>query len=205
MSSKVEFYIKAANSASEVSVQAHSVKQTPRQRIPAQFFTRYREGSTVHTKCIRETPTARPACVDTNQMFLSMRKGQSAGDCQSTEEMEKKKNEKTTFPPTTYVFWVPLSSHSHCASAIALPDSLYTSTFRHIRVWNMCRTNPPSHSRSKQLVLTAHQYCCSRDAKDSTAVKELFYQFLSQLNSLFLNSMHAPCNSTPPACQISTI
>lgn len=35
--------------------------------------------------------------------------------------------------------------------------------------------------------------------------KNYFTKFLRQLNSLFLNSLHAPCNSTPPACQISTI
>lgn len=173
MSSKVEFYIKAASSAREVSVQAQSVKQTPCQRIPAQFFTRHMESSTVHTKGIGETLTARPACVDTNQMFLSMRQGYSAGDFQNSEK--------------TCVSWVPLSSHSPCATAIGLPDSLHTS----ILGTHLCRTDPPSHSRSKQLALTAYQYCCGRDVKDSTAVKELFYQFLSQLNSLFPNRMHA--------------
>lgn len=61
----------------------------------------------------------------TNQTFQSMRQGYSAGDRQSTEEVKKK--HKTTFPPTTCVSWVPLSSHSPCASAIGLPDSLHTS------------------------------------------------------------------------------
>lgn len=126
------------------------------------------ESSTIHTKGIGETPTARPACVDTNQMFLSMTQGYSAGDFQSTKEV-KENSEKTC------VSRVPLSSHSPCATAISLPDSLCTS----ILGTHLCRTDPPSHSRSKELVLTAYQYCCGKDVKDSTAVKELFYQFLS--------------------------
>lgn len=60
-----------------------------------------------------------------------------------------------------------------------LPDSLPRSILGTHPGVEHVQNRPTSHSRSKQLVLTAHQYCCSRDVKDSSAIKELFYQFLS--------------------------
>lgn len=92
------------------------------------------EGSFLHTNGITETPTARPACADTNPVFLSIRQGYSAGDCQSRKELGRE-SEKTHFPPNQRAPGFPSLTQSYAgresqttgssrACAIGLPDLL---------------------------------------------------------------------------------
>lgn len=92
------------------------------------------EGSFLHTNGITETPTARFACVDTKPVFLIIRQGYSAADCQSRKEVGRE-SEETHFPPNlrapgfpsltqTYAGGESQTIGSPCACAIGLPDLL---------------------------------------------------------------------------------
>lgn len=93
--------------------------------FPAQFFTRHMEGSLL-LPGITETPTARPACVDTNPVFLSLRQGYSTGDCQSSKEVGSVKKNKThkqtrTNPQNQNKQTKPL--HHNTPKQLTLPSS----------------------------------------------------------------------------------
>lgn len=159
------------------------------------FFTRHVEGRAVHTKGIRETPTARPACRDTNQTFLSRVTVQEAAKAQKGG---RKKSEKTC------VSWVPLSSHSPCATAIGLPDSAQ----EHFRHTSGCRTRA---EQTHPAIQEANGWCSQHInivvvemLRIQQPSKNYFISFLASLTVFFLNSMSAPWNSTSLACQIST-